>query len=95
MKSMKMGKGESHEAPKKLSHIEIHPSDNDGHMVKHVFDNSAMSSKYHEPEEHVFSSEQGSQAMEHIASAANINAAAGDGKPEHSEEIESEEGEKS
>lgn len=71
MNKMKSARGESHGSPKKLHHIEVHPSENDGHTIKHVFENSGPG-EYHEPKDHVFSSGEGSEAMEHIASAANI-----------------------
>lgn len=78
MNRMKTARGGSHGSPKKLSHIEIHPAENDGHTVKHVFDNSGLS-EYHKPEDHVFSADEGGKAIEHIASAANIKSSEAEG----------------
>jgi hypothetical protein len=95
MKSLKMAKGESHEPPKQFHHLEVRPAKPDelehgqegGHVITHHFDNSAPGT-FHDPETHGFGAGQGKEAMEHIASAANIDAAAGDAKPEHSAELE-------
>jgi hypothetical protein len=47
---------------KKLSHMEVHPPDGDGnHIVCHVFEDNMMK---HSPEEHVFSGEEGDEALE-------------------------------
>jgi hypothetical protein len=79
MKQMRTAKGERHEAPKVLHHIEVKEAENGGHVVSHHFENKGMG--YHDPEEHVFGADEGKQAMEHIASAANIK-----GEPADEEE---------
>jgi hypothetical protein len=71
MKQVKMAKGERHESPKMLHHLEVTPSENGGHVVTHHFKPSAGGT-YHEPETHSFGPEEGPQAMEHIASATNM-----------------------
>lgn len=84
MRKMKTARGESHQPAKKLSHIEIREA-NGGHVVRHHFQGGMG---YQEPEEHVFSSGEGDKLMAHLGSAANIDSASGDGKPEHSKELE-------
>jgi hypothetical protein len=71
MKQMKRAKGEAHESPKMLHHLEVTPTENEGHVVGHHF-KSGEGGKYHEPEMHSFGPDEGQQAMDHIASAANI-----------------------
>lgn len=88
MRNQKMARGEAHGAPKKFHHLEIREGEGGGHVVTHHFE-----SYEHRPEEHVFGAEEGGKALEHVASAANIGASGGDGKPEHSKQIEEEEGE--
>lgn len=79
MKYVRMAKGERHEAPKELHHLEVAPAENGGHIVTHHFKTGA-GGQYHEPEPHAFGQEEGPQAMEHIASAAGIK-----GEPSESE----------
>lgn len=71
MRNMKMAKGERHENAKSLHHIEVKEAENGGHVVTHHFKHG--DGAYHEPEEHVFGADQGKEAMDHIASAANIS----------------------
>jgi hypothetical protein len=71
MNRMKMSKGERHESPKTVHHVEVKEAEGGGHIVTHHFNNGGMGT-YHNSEEHVFSAAEGSEALAHIASAANI-----------------------
>jgi hypothetical protein len=89
MNKQKMATGESHAAPKKFSHLEVHEGEEGGHKVVHQFHGYE-----HKPEEHYFSADEGNQAAEHIMSAANIKfePSGGAEQPEVGEKDEEAEG---
>jgi hypothetical protein len=71
MNRQKMAKGERHEGPKMLHHVEVSEGDNGGYSVKHHF-KSGAGGAYNEPEEHNFGPDEGPQMMEHVGHAMNI-----------------------
>jgi hypothetical protein len=90
MNKQKMATGESHQAPKKFSHLEVREADQGGgHKVVHVFHGYE-----HKPEEQYFGADEGDKAVEHIASAANIKfePSGGAEQPEAAEKDEESEG---
>ncbi len=90
MKKMMSAKGERHEKPKVLHHIEVKEAENGGHIVTHHFDNSMGGDGYHDVESHVFGADECGKAMEHIASAANIKMEPSEAEGEETGENEEE-----
>ena len=70
---------------KELHHLEIHPSENGGHAVHHIYKmkqgKSAAFMEREEPEVHTFGPEQHGEMMAHVANHLGIEHE----QPEHEE----------
>ena len=67
----KMPKGK-----KVLSRMEIEPTENDGHVVRHIYDaGTNRLGMNHEPEIHAFGNGDGQAMLEHVASHLGIETA--------------------
>ena len=91
-KGMAMGGYREAKSPaskgKRLHHLEVREGESGGHIVTLYYHDDGM--MFHRPVDHVFSSEEGNEALSHIAHHANIDVAGrgGDG----GEELETEYG---
>jgi hypothetical protein len=65
MNRMKMAKGERHSAAPTLHHLEVRKAENGGHIISHHFDVTG-GGEYHPPDDHIFASEEGQKAIDHI-----------------------------
>jgi len=72
-----------------LSHLEVHPGEEGGVVVKHVFKPNRGRNQmdmYKEPEMHPFGKDEGGEALAHIAKHAGIKEEAGEAEEERDEE---------
>jgi hypothetical protein len=79
MNRMKTAKGERHEKPATLHHIEVKEAANGGHVVTSHY-NSGEMGNYKPPDEHVFGADEGDKAMDHIASTMNMKPSEAEGE---------------
>jgi hypothetical protein len=61
--------------PKVLAHIKIEPSENDGHVVTHEFENPMSMGERHEPEVHAFGAGDGKAMLAHVAKHLGVETA--------------------
>jgi hypothetical protein len=61
--------------PKVIAHIKITPTENDGHMVEHNFEQGEKPGMYHEPEVHAFGKGDGKAMLEHVGKHLGVETA--------------------